>query len=70
MCSSDLDGARDVMVPPGIDVIWLQSIGLDRTIEECGLAVVKDPAPFLDVARRDPRIRLYRPISEKIRAAA
>jgi hypothetical protein len=31
---------------------------------------VKDPAPFLDAARRDPRIRLYRPISEKIRAAA
>ena len=65
-----LDGARDVMVPAGIDVIWLQGIGLDRTIVECGLAVVKDPAPVLDAARRDPRIRLYRPISEKIRAAA
>jgi hypothetical protein len=63
-----LEGARGVMVPPGIDVIWLQGIGLDRTIEECGLAVVKDPAPVLDLAGRDPRLRLYRPISEKIRA--
>jgi len=24
--------------------------------------------PILDLARRDPRIRLYRPISKKIRA--
>src|SRR5437868_5631753 len=63
-----LEGARGVVLPPGIEVRWLRGIGLDRTIEECGLAVLNDPAPVLDLARRDPRLRLYRPISEKIRA--
>jgi hypothetical protein len=32
--------------------------------------VVNDPAPLLDLARHDPRVRIYRPISEKIRAAS
>jgi hypothetical protein len=63
-----IEGSRDVALPPGIDVTWLRGIGLDRTVEECGLAVLNDPAPALDFARRDPRLRLYRPISEKIRA--
>jgi hypothetical protein len=63
-----LRDARDAKLPPGSAVSWLRGVGLDRTIEECGLAVLKDPAPVLDLARRDPRIRLYRPISEKIRA--
>jgi hypothetical protein len=63
-----LEGARDVALPPGIEVRWLRGIGLDRTIEECGLAVLSDPAPMLDLARRDPRVRLYRPISDKIRS--
>jgi hypothetical protein len=69
-----LDDARDTNLPPGPkmtwDVTWLRGVGLDRTLTECGLAVLGDPAPLLDLARRDPRIRLYRPISEKIRAAA
>jgi hypothetical protein len=61
--------ARDAALPEGTLVSWLRGVGLDGTIEECGLAVVGDPAPFLALAGRDPRIRLYRPISEKIRAA-
>jgi hypothetical protein len=65
-----LDGARDAALPRGVDVTWLRGIGLDRTVEECGLAVLHDTAPLLDLGRRDPRVRLYRPISEKIRAAA
>jgi len=28
------------------------------------------PQQLLDLARRDPRVRVYRPISEKIRAGA
>ena len=64
-----LRDARDAVLPAGIAVSWLRGVGLDRTIEECGLAVVSDPAPLLALARRDERIRLYRPISEKIRAA-
>ena len=63
-----LRDARDAKLPPGIAVSWLRGVGLDHTIEECGLAVLNDPAPVLDLARRDPRIRLYRPISEKLRA--
>jgi hypothetical protein len=30
--------------------------------------VVDNAAPLLDLTRRDPRVRLYRPISEKTRA--
>jgi hypothetical protein len=64
-----LEGARDVALPPNMEVRWLRGVGLDRTVEECGLAVLSDPAPLLDLARRDRRVRLYRPISDKIRAA-
>ena len=63
-----LDEARDVRLPPGIDASWLRGVGLDVTVKECGLAVLTDPAPFLDLARRDLRVRVYRPISEKLRA--
>lgn len=63
-----LDDARDVALPSAIEITWLRGIGLDRTVEACGLAVVHNAAPLLDVARRDPRVRLYRPISEKTRA--
>jgi len=65
-----LDEARDVRLPTGIGVTWLRGVGLDATVKECGLAVLTDPAPLLDLARHDPRVRIYRPISEKIRAAS
>jgi hypothetical protein len=65
-----LDEASDVRLPAGIGVTWLRGVGLDSTVKECGLAVVNDPAPLLDLARHDPRVRIYRPISEKIRAAS
>ena len=64
-----LRDARDAILPPGIAISWLRGVGLDRTIAECGLAVVKDPTPLRALAERDQRIRLYRPISEKLRAA-
>ena len=63
-----LRDAHDVRLPTGIKVAWLRGIGLDRTLTECGLAVLHDAAPILGLARSDPRVRLYRPISEKIRA--
>ncbi len=65
-----LRDARDAALPAGIAILWLRGVGLDRTIPECGLAVVRDPAPLIGLAGRDPRIGLYRPISEKIRAPA
>ncbi len=61
-----LRDARGAALPGGLAVNWLRSVGLDRTIEECGLAVVGDPGPLLDLARRDPLVCLYRPISGKI----
>jgi len=65
-----LRDARDVALPPGVAVNWLPAVGLDRSIGECGLAVVSDPAPLADLAGRDPRVSLYRPISGKIRATS
>jgi hypothetical protein len=62
-----LDQARDVALPAGVAVAWTRGIGLDSTITEAGFAVIDDPAPLLDLARRDPRVRPYHPISEKIR---
>jgi len=55
-------------LPAGIPVARLRGVGLDRTIDECGLAVVTDPAPLSALAERDPRLRLYRPLSAKLHA--
>jgi hypothetical protein len=63
-----LRDARDAALPAGIAIHWLRGVGLDRTIGACGLAVVTDPVSLLPLAERDERIRLYRPISGKIRA--
>jgi hypothetical protein len=62
----DAPGIPDV--PGGIAVSWLDGVGLDRTIEQCGLAVLNDPTPVLGLGRRDSRVQVYRPISTKIRA--
>ena len=62
-----LENARDVVLPADIAVAWTKAVGLDRDATEFGLAVIADPAPLIDLARSDPRVGLYRPISEKIR---
>jgi hypothetical protein len=53
-----------------VAIDWLTGIGLDRTVDQIGLAVVGDPAPFLEPARRDPRVRVFRPLTAKLRAPA
>ena len=65
-----LRDAPDAGLPKPVEMHRLRGVGLDRTIAECSLAVVHDLAPFEPLARRDQRVRLYRPISEKIRGAA
>jgi hypothetical protein len=70
-----LRDARDAGFPvdaPPLDaqITWLRGVGLDGTIGECGIATVTDPAPLVEIARRDARVQVYRPISEKIRADA
>jgi hypothetical protein len=62
-----LRDARGLQLPVGIAVDWVRGIGLDGTIKECGLAVLQQPEPVLDLARGDERVRLFRPISGKIR---
>jgi len=32
--------------------------------------MIDDPAPFLDLAQRDRRLHLYKPISKKLRETA
>ena len=63
-----LRDARELRLPADIEVDWLHGVGLDGTMEECGLAVLSDPDPVLDLARADDRVRVFRPISEKVRA--
>jgi hypothetical protein len=64
-----LENARDVALPEGTSVAWTSVAGLDRDATEFGLAAIADPAPLVELARSDERIRLYRPISEKLREA-
>ena len=61
-----LENAHDVALPAAIAPFWAKTVGLDRDAQEFGLAVIDDPEPLLDLARRDPRVRLYQPISEKL----
>lgn len=62
-----LENARDAALPADVAVAWTEVVGLDRDAREFGFAVIADAAPFLDLARRDTRVRLYRPIGEKLR---
>jgi hypothetical protein len=64
-----LENADDVALPAGIAVAWTRAVGLDRDADAFGLAVIDDPAPLLELAHGDERVRLYRPISEKLREA-
>jgi hypothetical protein len=61
-----LENARNVTLPAEIAVAWSKVAGLDRDAAEFGLAVIADPAPVMDLAKADPRVRLYRPISKKL----
>jgi hypothetical protein len=61
-----LENARDVVLPAGISLVWTKAVGLDRDAQEFGFAVIDDATPFRDLAERDPRVRLYKPISEKL----
>jgi hypothetical protein len=62
-----LENARDTTLPAGVTALWTKVAGLDHDVTEFGLAVLDDPAALLDLARGDERVRLYKPISEKLR---
>lgn len=61
-----LENARDIALPVNVALNWVTTVGLDHDAQEFALAIIDDPEPFLDLARRDERARLYRPISEKL----
>lgn len=58
---------REIALPPGVPIHWLNLVGLDRTIPYRGIAVLEDPDAMLAIARVDPRVKVFRPITEKIR---
>jgi hypothetical protein len=65
-----VENARNVTLPAGIWLTWTKTVGLDRDAQEFAFAVIDDPAPLLDLASRDTRVRLYQPISGKLRESA
>src|SRR3954453_6535011 len=65
-----LRDARDAGFPVDAPISWLRGVGLDGTVGECGITTVSDPAPLVEIAGRDERVQVSRPISEKIRADA
>jgi hypothetical protein len=58
---------REIAVPPGVRIHWLTLIGLDRTIPHRGIAVLDDAQGMLAIARVDSRVKVFRPITGKIR---
>jgi hypothetical protein len=46
---------------------WLTLVGLDRTIPDRGIAVLDDAKAMLALAKADPRVKIFRPITGKIR---
>ena len=65
-----VENARDVVLPAETPLVWTKAVGLDRDTQEFGFAVIGDAAPLLALARRDPRVRLYQPISDKLHETA
>ena len=58
---------REIAVPPGVHVHWLTLVGLDRTIPHRGIAVLDDAQGMLAIAKVDSRVKVFRPITRKIR---
>jgi hypothetical protein len=58
---------REIAVPAGVRVHWLTLVGLDRTIPHRGVAVLDDAREMLATAKVDKRVKVFRPITKKIR---
>ena len=52
-------------LPATISVAWMSAVGLDRTVERRGLAVV--PAPAAPALAGAPGIRVLRPLGPRLR---
>ena len=58
---------REIALPRNTDIRWLTLVGLDRTRPHRGLAVIGDPKEAIALAKTDPRVKIFKPITEKIR---
>jgi hypothetical protein len=58
---------REIAVPPGVRIHWLDLAGLDRTIPHRGIAVLDDADAMVATAKVDKRVKVFRPITRKIR---
>ena len=58
---------REIALPPGVRIHWLTLAGLDRTIPHRGIAVLNDARQMLATAKVDTRVKVFRPITRKIR---
>jgi hypothetical protein len=58
---------HEIALPPGLRIHWLTLVGLDRTIPHRGIAVLDDAREMLAIARVDRRVKIFRPITKKIR---
>jgi len=65
-CLLVIDGPREIAAP----VTWTAAVGLDRSPTARGLGVIaeREVAEWTDVARSDPGVRVYRPLSGKLRS--
>jgi len=54
-------------LPATISVAWMRAVGLDRTVERRGLAVV--PAGTADAFAAAPGVRVLRPLGPRLRRA-
>ncbi len=57
---------REIALPSGIKIHWLNLVGLDRTIPHRGIAVLAQANPMLAIAKTDKRIKVFKPITKKI----
>lgn len=61
--------AREIALPDGVQVHWLDLVGLDRTIPHRGIAVLtqRQADALIETAKSDKRVKVFRPITNKIR---
>lgn len=58
---------REIALPQGVEIDWLNLVGLDRTIPHRGIAVLQEADTMLKLAKIDKRVKVFRPITKKIR---
>jgi hypothetical protein len=58
---------REIALARSANITWLNLVGLDRTRPDRGIAVIDDPKEAIALAKSDKRVKIFKPITEKIR---